>query len=66
MEEELIKKAKEKYKEQQRRAKLDKRNAYRRVWYRQNLERCREYSREMGRMYYYKKKDETNKNEGEN
>lgn len=58
MEEEIIIKAKEKYKQEQAQLKIDKRNAYRRKWYRENLEERKAYQREQSKIYYYKNRDE--------
>lgn len=58
MEEEIIIKAKEKYKQEQAQLKIDKRNAYRRKWYRENIEERKAYQREQSKIYYYKNRDE--------
>lgn len=56
--EELMKKAKEKYKQELEQLKIDKRNAYRRKWYAENAEQRREYQREHSKKYYYKNREE--------
>lgn len=58
MEDELILKAKEKYKQEQAQLKIDKRNAYRRKWYAENLEERKAYQREQSKIYYYKNREE--------